>query len=280
MPFIANTDDDRRRMLEKIGVGSFEELLEGIPGELRHQKELQIPSLSEMELLSEIERLAAEDSGRLTCFAGGGVYDHFIPSALSTIISRPEFMTAYTPYQPEVSQGTLQVMYEFQSHICRLTGMAAANASMYDGATAAAEAVIMCLRLTRRKSVLVSETVSPFYRNVIRTYLSGRGVDMLTVPSSGGRSDLERVRLHPVVDCIVDGDRSRDVEGFPMTVEKTDLEAKLREIQGVIEETTGAAKNTGIAIAIGVVVILLIAFLSGRRKGKQGSARVEVYRLG
>ena len=138
MPFVPNTDDDRRHMFERIGVDSFNELIKYIPNDLRLNRPLDIPALSEMELLADIERMSCDNHRGLVCFAGGGVYDHFVPSALTSLLSRPEFVTAYTPYQAEVAQGTLQVIYEFQSHICRLTGMDVANASMYDGATAAA----------------------------------------------------------------------------------------------------------------------------------------------
>ncbi len=175
MSYIPNTSDDRRKMLDRIGVSSFDQLLETVPQELRLGRPLDIAALSELELLSEIRKLARSGKGELLNFAGGGVYDHFIPSAVTAIISRPEFMTAYTPYQAEVSQGTLQVIYEFQTHICRLTGMDVANASMYDGATAAAEAMVISAAVTRRRKVVVSETVNPLYREVIRTYLSAPG---------------------------------------------------------------------------------------------------------
>jgi glycine dehydrogenase subunit 1 len=181
-------------MLEAIGAKNIEELLSTIPEELRLDRPLNIPHLSEMELLREIRALAGESREDLICFAGGGVYDHFIPSAVGTIITRPEFMTAYTPYQPEVAQGTLQVIYEFQSHICRLTGMDVANASMYDGATAAAEAVILALKVTRRDKVVISDTVSPLFREVIATYLSGRDLEIVTVPHRRGMTDLEKLK--------------------------------------------------------------------------------------
>lgn len=193
MPYIPNTDDDRRKMLEKIGVAGFEELIDGIPEELRLKRPLDIPALSEMELLKEIEALSNQNKGGLTCFAGGGVYDHFIPAAVGAIISRPEFMTAYTPYQAEVSQGTLQVIYEFQTHVCRLTGMDVANASMYDGATASAEALVMASGVTRRNKIVISEAVNPLYREVISTYFSGRDVQLVTVPIKDGRTDLNRI---------------------------------------------------------------------------------------
>ncbi|MEW6413117.1 MAG: aminomethyl-transferring glycine dehydrogenase subunit GcvPA [Candidatus Zixiibacteriota bacterium] len=193
MPYIPNTDDDRRKMLQKIGVKSLEEIFSVIPDRLRLKRPLEIPASSEMEIIREAQRLSRENREGLISFAGGGVYDHFIPAAVDTIISRPEFMTAYTPYQAEVSQGTLQVIYEFQSHICRLTGMDVANASMYDGATAAAEAVILATSVTRRGKVVLSETVNPLYREVIATYLSGREVDIVTVPLNGGVSDSDGI---------------------------------------------------------------------------------------
>jgi len=207
MPYIPNTDDDRRKMFDKIGVKNFDELIDNIPEKLRVKGDLDIPALPEMELLNEIEGLARRNRTDQVCFAGGGVYDHFIPAAVGTIISRPEFVTAYTPYQAEVSQGTLQVIYEFQSHICRLTGMEIANASMYDGATAAAEAVVMAIGVTKKKKVVLSETVSPLYREVIQTYLSGREVELVTVPCKNGLTDLNR--LEDTVDentaCVLVG---------------------------------------------------------------------------
>ena len=193
MPYIPNTDDDRRKMLERIGVGDVEDLFSVIPDDLRLKRPLDIEASPEMELVEQATKMSAKNLQGLVCFAGGGVYDHFIPAAVGSIISRPEFMTAYTPYQAEVSQGTLQVIYEFQTHICRLTGMDVANASMYDGATAAAEAVILATSVTRRKKVVLSQTVSPLYRDVIKTYVSGRGIELITVPMTGGRSDHDRV---------------------------------------------------------------------------------------
>ena len=193
MPYIPNTDNDRQEMLERIGVKSIEELFSVIPDELRLDRLLDIPSMSEMEILSHFDELSKETRTGLACFAGGGVYDHFIPSALSAVLSRPEFMTAYTPYQPEVAQGTLQIIYEFQSHICRLTGMEVANASMYDGASAVAEAALLAIRVTKRNKVVVSETVSPLYREVLKTYLSGLDIELVTVALKDGQSDLSRL---------------------------------------------------------------------------------------
>jgi glycine dehydrogenase subunit 1 len=194
-------------MLKRIGVKSIEDLFDTIPSELRLKRPLKIPQMSEMEILGHIKELSESKSGEVACFAGGGVYDHFIPSALSAVLSRPEFMTSYTPYQPEVSQGTLQIIYEFQSHICRLTGMEVSNASLYDGATAAAEAVILAVRVSNRNRVVVSETVNPMYRQVIKTYLEGLKIDLVTVPEKAGLSDLSK--LGDIIDektaCLLVG---------------------------------------------------------------------------
>ena len=193
MPYLSITDADRKKMLQKIGVGSFEDILQDIPHKLRLNRPLNIPALSEMEVLAEVERLSLQNRQGTICFAGGGVYDHFIPSALNALASRPEFVTAYTPYQAEVAQGTLQVIYEYQTHICRLTGLDVANASMYDGATAAAEAALICISVTDRNKIVVCETVSPLIREVIHTYVTPREVEIVTVPSSDGTTDLKKL---------------------------------------------------------------------------------------
>jgi len=194
MVYIPNTDDDRRKMLEKVGVKSFDDLLRPVPKNLQLKEGLDLPKpISELELLREMKELSKTNRADLAVFAGGGVYDHFIPAAVETLISRPEFMTAYTPYQAEVAQGTLQVIYEFQTGICRLTGMDVANASMYDGASAAAEAIGLAMAATNRRKIIISDTVSPIYRDVIKTYLSGRDVEVMTVPNNGGLSDSDRI---------------------------------------------------------------------------------------
>ena len=190
MSYLSNTDADRAHMLGKIGVGSLEEIFRDIPEKLRLNRPLNIPALSEMEVLAEIERLSKQNRQGSICFAGGGIYDHFIPAALGALASRPEFVTAYTPYQAEVAQGTLQVIYEFQTHICRLTGLDVANASMYDGATAAAEAALICASVTDRKRMIVCETVSPLIREVVASYVTPRGIEIVTVPSRDGVTDL------------------------------------------------------------------------------------------
>lgn len=181
MPFIVSTDKDRKEMLERIGVASFDELIADIPPEIRLHRALDLlPALSEQEVMTLLASLSGANRGTadFVSFLGGGAYDHFIPAAVGGIVSRSEFYTAYTPYQAEVSQGTLQAIFEYQSMMCRLYEMDVANASMYDGATALAEAALMALNVTGRERVVVAGVLSPFTERVLRTYLeaSGHGV--------------------------------------------------------------------------------------------------------
>jgi glycine dehydrogenase subunit 1 len=177
MSFIPNTDADRAGMLEAVGVGSIADLFHDVPREHRFPR-IELPSpLSEQEVLRELDALARKnaDCGVAPCFLGAGAYHHFIPSVVDFVLSRSEFATAYTPYQPEISQGTLQAIFEYQSMIARLTGMEVSNASHYDGATATAEAVIMALNVTQgqRRRVVLSSGLHPQYREVVRTYTQG-----------------------------------------------------------------------------------------------------------
>ncbi len=183
-PYTPNTDSDRRAMLDAIGVDSVDDLFSDIPAAHRNPELDLPPPTSELELRREIEAMAGENvtPGRYPSFLGGGSYRHFVPAVVRQIASRSEFMTSYTPYQPEVSQGTLQAHYEFQSMVCQLTGMEVANAGMYDGATSMAEAVLMAARLTRRDRVAVLDTVSPYYRDVLATYVQAPGLRIDTVP--------------------------------------------------------------------------------------------------
>lgn len=169
MPFISNTAEQQKQMLADIGL-TMEELFADIPAGLMRERFNLPGGLSEQEVRSRLAELAAKNSVDLTCFLGGGFYDHFIPAAVYSIISRSEFYTSYTPYQPELSQGTLQAIYEYQSAICRLTGMEAANASLYDGGTAICEAIMMALRITGRDKIIIDDSVNPTYRVMIRSY--------------------------------------------------------------------------------------------------------------
>jgi glycine dehydrogenase subunit 1 len=189
MDFIPHTEADERAMLERIGLGSLEELFEPIPTSLRIGRDLDVPpSLSEPELLRHMADLAgrSKGAGDLTCFAGGGAYDHHVASSVRALASRAEFATSYTPYQPELSQGVLQAIFEFQSLVCEIYGMEVANASLYDGANALVEAVNLAVRVTKREKVVVASTVHPHYRDVLRTYTSGLGLAIETVKFGAG----------------------------------------------------------------------------------------------
>ena len=193
MPFIANTDAQRRGMLDAVGVESIDDLFAGIPPELRSGPLKIPPGLAEQEVRTRLGALAEHNTTGLINFLGGGFYDHFIPAALDAIAARSEFYTAYTPYQPEISQGTLQAVYEYQSAICRLTDMEVANASLYDGGTALYEAMMMALRITRRSRVIVDDSISPIYRKMVRSYTSNLGIDLVETPSAEGLPDRDAI---------------------------------------------------------------------------------------
>lgn len=177
--YLAHTPAERAQMLATLGLSSQQQLFDSIPAELQNF-ELQLPAaLSELELLQELEARQMRNQLVHLNFLGAGAYAHFIPAAVDTLVSRSEFLTAYTPYQAEVSQGTLQIIYEFQSMLCTLTGMDIANASAYEGATATAEAMLMAHRITRREAMLVSPALHPEYREVLRTYASATGLSLV-----------------------------------------------------------------------------------------------------
>ncbi len=195
--YIPNTREDQEKMLSAIGAGSVAELFSDIPEDIRLDRDLDLPdAMHEQELVSHMKAIASENVNTADhpCFLGAGVYDHFIPSVVGHVISRSEFYTSYTPYQPEISQGTLQAIFEYQTMICRLTGMDVSNASMYDGATAVAEAALMAVRSTGREKVLVSRGVHPQYREVLRTYAVHAGIGIAEVGLSGGMTDLDGLR--------------------------------------------------------------------------------------
>lgn len=182
-------------MLRQIGLNSTEDLFESIPQNLRLSRTLNTPAaLSEMELLADFESKAANNAGaQRPSFLGAGAYSHYIPTVVDHVISRSEFFTAYTPYQPEISQGTLQVIFEFQTLVCQLTGMEVANASMYDGSTALAEAVLMAERITRRSKVIACGAVHPEYLDVVRTYVqhAGIGLELVSANESSGQTSKD-----------------------------------------------------------------------------------------
>jgi glycine dehydrogenase subunit 1 len=195
--FISITDEQRETMLRAVGCADVSELFADIPQAVRFAGPLNLPAgMGEIELVAHLDKLAGKNvpASKLVSFAGAGVYDHHIPSIVDHILHRPEFFTAYTPYQPEVSQGTLQAIWEYQTMICELTGMDVANASMYDGATAMVEAALMACRLTRRHKVVVSAALHPEWLDVLATYAEAGVLEPVIADLADGRTDAEALR--------------------------------------------------------------------------------------
>ena len=187
MAYVPHTPEDIRAMLDVIGADSVDALFDHLPQAVRLDRPLDLPDgLSEEEVRAWFLRAARRNhgAGELTCFLGGGVYDAIVPAACDAVVSRSEFLTAYTPYQPEVSQGTLQAIYEWQTCVCRLTGLEVANASMYDGATALAEAVSVAVAARRKKRVVLPALLNPRYRRVLGTMLGGEGIEIVEAPAA------------------------------------------------------------------------------------------------
>lgn len=192
--YIGNTNDDRQEILKEIGYEDINSLFKAIPDSVRLKEKLNIPeALSEMDLIKKVKLLANENfnTDDYACFLGAGAYDHYIPSAIDQLILRQEFYTAYTPYQPEISQGTLQAIFEYQTMISELTGLPVANASMYDGASALAEAAVMSCESTRRNEILIASTVHPESRQVLKTYAKYRNILVKEISYKNGQVDLE-----------------------------------------------------------------------------------------
>jgi glycine dehydrogenase subunit 1 len=190
MTYTYNTPQDQQQMLDAMGVASLDELFAAVPDPLRLKRDLDIPpALGEMELNAHVTALAARNASprNAVCFLGGGSYDHFVPAIVDYVASRGEFYTSYTPYQPEVSQGNLQAMFEYQTMICQLTGMEVSNQSLYDGGSAAAEAVLMCMSITKRHGrVVTAASVHPEYRQVIETYFANLDTELVTLDTPDG----------------------------------------------------------------------------------------------
>jgi len=255
--YVPNTKAEQQRMLESCGFQSFDEMYACIPEELRLKKPLQLPEgKTEMEVTQAAKAAARKNRVYATVFRGAGAYRHYIPSIVKEVTGKEEFRTAYTPYQAEISQGVLQSIFEFQTDICELTGMAAANASVYDGATAAAEACEMCREKTRKK-VLVSATVDPKILSVVRTYSFGRDAEVTVVPEKDGVTDPDA--LKQLTDgetaclllqqpnrygCIEDADAAADI----MHEAKAKLIMSCNPIALAVMKTPG---ETGADIAVG-----------------------------
>lgn len=197
MDYISNTPQERKEMLDEIGVEEVEELFTAVPEKVRFNREFDLPAgISELELLDLVKEKAKKNStmSEKTSFLGAGAYDHFIPSIVDHMVSRSEFYTAYTPYQAELSQGTLEAIYEYQSMIAELTGMDIANASMLDAGSALAEAVLMASRITRRDNILISKGVHPSYRKVTKTYTEPKSIKLKNIELRKAKTPLENIK--------------------------------------------------------------------------------------
>ncbi len=209
MSYLLNNAQDQQAMLKAIGAGSLEELMASVPERLRLGRPLNLPpAMSELELTQHLGSLAARNvhAGRAVCFLGGGSYDHFVPAVVDALAARGEFYTSYTPYQPEVSQGNLQAMFEYQTLICQLTGMDVSNASLYDGGSATIEAALLCMSATRRTGKIVTvESLHPEYRQILRTYLANLDTQLVTLAAPAGRLDPAALAaaLDESVACVV-----------------------------------------------------------------------------
>ena len=197
MRYIPSTEEQQQEMLKQIGVSSFEELVEGIPEKIRPKGKLQIPeAVSEEELTESVLKIARKNYDFRLCksLLGGGAYKHYIPEAEKFLLQREEFWTAYTPYQPELSQGTLQAMFEYQSYLARLTKMDVVIPSIYDGASATAEAALLSLRLTKKNKIIISAAVHPHYRKTVRTYTVPHNTEIIELPHKEAMVDVEKLK--------------------------------------------------------------------------------------
>jgi glycine dehydrogenase subunit 1 len=193
MPYTPHTQNEIKQMLDVIGLEKESDLFSSVPDELKVSKLDLDDGLDEFSTFNKFKKLAAKNVTNKLMFMGGGYYDHIVPSAVDALSGRSEFYTAYTPYQAEASQGTLQVLYEYQSLICELTGMDVSNASMYDGATALAESALMAVRITKKNKILIDAGVNPNYIKVVKTYLSFRDIEVEVIDSNNDKSDLQAV---------------------------------------------------------------------------------------
>lgn len=204
-PYIPNTDQDVKKMLEVLGIDSIDRLFDDIPEAIKLGRRLDINGpLSEIEVTKRIKSIANKNIGtdELVCFRGAGAYDHSVPSIIHHLVSRSEFYTAYTPYQPEISQGTLQAIFEYQTMIANITGLDVSNASMYDGASATAEAAMLAAANQKGDTVVISETVHPHTREVVKTYMRFYGTKVVEVPAKDGVTDVEALKAAVNADTV------------------------------------------------------------------------------
>src|SRR5699024_6662168 len=243
--YLPMTESDKKEMLDTVGVKSTEELFADIPEEVRFKGELNLKKpTSEYELKNELVAMSQKNNNIIdnTSFLGAGVYDHFLPSVVDHVISRSEFFTAYTPYQPEISQGELQAIFEFQTMICELTGMPVANSSMYDGGTALAEAVNLSSAQTKRKKILVSKAVHPESRAVIQTYANAPNLDIVEIDHINGQTDLEELEKE------LDDDTASVVMQYPNFFGQVEQMDKVQAIMESQKKTMLIAASNPLAL--------------------------------
>ena len=235
-PYLPHTQADIRAMLDRCGLEDLDDLYADVPESLKLKRPYDLPAPKSEEEVREYFKSLADNCFPMTCFAGYGFYDHYAPAVVQSIISRSEFLTAYTPYQPEVSQGTLQYIFEYQSMMCSLTGLDVSNASMYDGSTALAEAMMMCVAASKKRNrVLVSGTLTPMYVNVMMTYAHYHGITLDLIPDRDGVTDLDIL-----YGMLGEGDVAGVVLATP-------------NVYGILEDFTGVAESVHKAKALLVI---------------------------
>ncbi|MCM3566638.1 aminomethyl-transferring glycine dehydrogenase subunit GcvPA [Neobacillus mesonae] len=245
--YLPMTEQDKKDMLETIGVEAVDELFGDIPEKVRFKGDYQIkPAKSETALMKELYKLASRnaDLKENVSFLGAGVYDHYIPVIVDHVISRSEFYTAYTPYQPEISQGELQAIFEFQTMICELTGMEVANSSMYDGGTALAEAAMLSAGHTRRKTIVISSAVHPEYRDVLKTYAKGQYLEVVEIPVKNGITDVD------VLKEMVNKDVAAVIVQYPNFFGRIE---PLKELEEIIHEHKAMFVVSSNPLSLGVL---------------------------
>ena len=243
--YIPMTETDKKEMLDTIGISSTDDLFADIPEKVRFQGELDVkPAKDEHELTKELTQLAAKNvhTKSHVSFLGAGVYDHYMPSVVDHMISRSEFYTAYTPYQPEISQGELQAIFEFQTMICELTGMAVANSSMYDGGTALAEAVNLSAAQTKKSKVLVSKAIHPESMDVIKTYTAGPNVEVVEIDIKDGLTDLDHLKAE------LDENTASVVVQYPNFYGQMEPLKDVQEIVGQQKKTMSIVSSNPLAL--------------------------------
>ncbi len=239
MDYVQITDADRQAMLQTIGADCVEDLYANLTPEIRLKRDLDLPpARSELELQRDLGTMAADNhtAASQNCFLGGGCYDHFIPTVVNAMAAKGEFVTAYTPYQAEASQGSLQAFFEFQTQICRLTGLDVSNASMYEGASAVVEGVLMSLNVSGKRRVLVASTLNPQYRSVLKTYLNDLAVELIELPATDGviASDTLNKALDDDTACVV--------------IQSPNVFGCIEDWSGLFEQAHAKAKTQAVAV--------------------------------